>query len=340
MYRRLTDEQLPLPAVFGHEGAGVVERVGTGVKALAAGDHVVLTFDSCGMCSNCRADLPAYCCEFRRLNTSARRRDGSAGGADESGGPVGTRWFGQSSFATHAIATERNAVRVDPELPLELLAPFGCGIQTGAGTVINVLRPQPSSSIAVFGVGAVGFAALLAARYLGVGTIIAVDVHARRLELARELGATHVLAANDATLSEQIANATVCLNAAIDTTGLSHVISTALAALGVHGRLALLGTGTGPLPFDPSSMAGRSVTFSVEGDADPQTFIPHLVELWRIGRFPVDRLVRTYPLDRINEAVDDSLEGSTVKSVLTMITPQDPLSPNPAAIVARGGPKL
>ena len=178
------------PVVLGHEGAGVVEDVGKGVKSVERGDHVVLSYQSCGYCQHCREGRPSHCVHFYRLNFGFQRMDGS-NALHRSG--VRGHFFGQSSFATHALATERNLVRVPKDLPLEVLAPLGCGMQTGAGTVMNSLQVPKGASIAVFGTGAVGLAAVMAARLAGADPIIGVDIRPARLALALELGATHVI---------------------------------------------------------------------------------------------------------------------------------------------------
>jgi aryl-alcohol dehydrogenase len=181
------------PVILGHEGSGTIEAIGPGVTGLATGDHVVLSFDSCGGCANCRAAHPAYCAEFFPRNLTGLAMDGSTPAVGEDGKPIAARWFAQSSFASHAIATARNVVRVEPDLPLELLGPLGCGIQTGAGSVLIALGVTAGSSIAVFGTGGVGLAAVMAAAVAGAATIIAVDLHPSRLDLAAELGATHTI---------------------------------------------------------------------------------------------------------------------------------------------------
>ena len=187
---------VPLPVVLGHEGAGIVERVGEGVTKLEPGDHVVLTFASCGRCANCLRGKPTYCLQFFGLNFGGARLDGSNALGKE-GEPVHDRFFGQSSFATYAIATERNAIKVRDDTPLELLGPLGCGIQTGAGGVMNSLAPEAGTSMAIFGAGAVGMSAVMAARIVGCATVVAIDIIPERLELARELGATHTIDANE-----------------------------------------------------------------------------------------------------------------------------------------------
>src|SRR5690606_15012776 len=182
------------PAVLGHEGAGVVEAVGPGVTGIEAGDRVVLSFNSCGRCRPCLSGHPAYCDDFFFLNFGGRRHDGSTA-FSRAGEPVGSHFFGQSSFASTTIASSRSVVKVRDDVDLALLGPLGCGIQTGAGTVLNALDPEPGASVAVFGAGAVGLSGLLAAVVAGATTIVAVDLHDERLALAGELGATHTVSA-------------------------------------------------------------------------------------------------------------------------------------------------
>ncbi len=179
----------PLPAVLGHEGAGVVVRTGGGPDAaIEVGDHVVLSFDSCGHCRNCRGAAPAYCDSFASLNLFGGREEEPPRLTDATGEPLAPRWFGQSSFAEYALVPARNAVRVDPALPLELLGPLGCGFLTGAGAVLNTFGAGPGDTLTVLGAGAVGLAAVMAATAAGV-TTVAVDRNAQRLALAEQFGA-------------------------------------------------------------------------------------------------------------------------------------------------------
>ncbi|MFD8725283.1 NAD(P)-dependent alcohol dehydrogenase [Streptomyces sp. NPDC059629] len=315
--RHMPDGMMPLPAVFGHEGSGVVEAVGPGVTSAGVGDHVVLSYDSCGACGRCRSAQPAYCDSFLARNISGRRPDGSTPLTDDGGLPLAGRWFGQSSFAGHALAGERNTVVVDRSLPLELLGPLGCGIQTGAGSVLLGLGVHAGSSIVVFGTGAVGLAAVMAARAAGAGEIIAVDLHPGRRELALELGATLALDGADPDLAKVITARTGGTDFALDTTAVPAVAVTALNSLRAKGVCALVGAGSAPLTLPPDALSnGRSLTYLMEGDAVPQTFIPRLIDMWSRGRFPFDRLIRTYPLDAVNDAERDSLSGACVKPVL------------------------
>jgi aryl-alcohol dehydrogenase len=189
---------VPLPLVLGHEGAGIVEKVGAAVKAVTPGDHVVLSYGSCGRCANCEQGKPGYCVEFYDRNFKGARLDGSTPLHAHDHGDIGGCFFAQSSFATHALVTERNAIKIPKDVPLEIMGPLGCGIQTGAGAVINVLKPQPGASLAIFGAGSVGLAAAMAALAVGVTTIIMIDLNDDRLAFARELGVSHTVNGREA----------------------------------------------------------------------------------------------------------------------------------------------
>lgn len=308
---------LPLPFVLGHEGAGVIERVGSAVSGLAPGDHVVLAFDTCGTCPSCADDHPAYCQQYPLLNFSGRRADGSVTISDAGGEAINANFFGQSSFATHAITHPRNTIKVRADAPLELLGPLGCGLSTGAGTVLNVLRPGPESTIAVFGTGAVGMAALMAAKLMGAGRIVAVDRVASRLALARELGATDTIDTSSQNLAEALL-ALGGIDRGVETTGVPAVIEGAVAGLKERGELALLGASRDPritlniLPL----ISGRVIRGVVNGDCDPAVLIPQMIEWYLEGKFPIDRLSAFYPLDEINAAVADSHSGKTIKPII------------------------
>lgn len=306
------------PIVLGHEGAGVVEAVGTAVTTTAVGDHVVLSFDSCGKCSNCRDTHPAYCDTFLAQNLSGNSLDGSTPLTDASGVAVAGRWFGQSSFATYSLVDAKNVVVVDKSLPLELLGPLGCGVQTGAGAVLEALNVRAGEGIVVVGVGAVGLSAIMAAKVADAYPIIAVDLNAQRLDLARELGATDTITAGTANLTEQIrAIAPSGIRYGLDTTGLPKVIAATLDALALRGTLGMVGVQQGDLAIAPLSLtAGRTLTGIVEGGVNPHTFIPRLIALWVADKFPFDRLVTTLPLSEINSAEERALGGEIVKPIL------------------------
>jgi aryl-alcohol dehydrogenase len=312
---------VPLPAVLGHEGAGVVERVGANVAKVAPGDRVGMSFASCGGCPTCMSGRPTYCHDFFARNFGGTRPDGTTA-LSRGGEPVHSHFFGQSSFATHAVATERNVVKLDDDVPLEVAAPFGCGIQTGAGAILNVMRPPAGASVAVFGTGTVGMAAIMAAAVAGAATIIGIDVNRARLELARELGATHTIDAGEEDAEAAIKAATGGLGAdyAIESTGVAAVLRTAVDATAPTGTTGVIGApalGTEvSLDINGLLVPGRTVRGIVEGDAVPDIFIPRLLELWRQGRFPVDRLMRHYDLDALDEAAHDAEAGRVIKAVV------------------------
>lgn len=306
----------PLPAVLGHEGAGVVVETGGPDTGLSAGDHVVLSFDSCGGCRSCMAAAPAYCDSFATLNLFGGRKENAARFTDAAGVELAPRWFGQSSFAEYAMVPARNAVRVDPSLPIELLGPLGCGFLTGSGAVFNSFGVGPGDSVAVFGAGAVGLAAVMAATAAGAVTV-AVDRHPERLALAERLGAIPLHAAS-AGLPDRIAQLTDGgAQYALDTTGSAQLINNALRALRPTGHLGLVARLHTALPLKPGTLdRGRRISHICEGDAVPGLLIPRLTGLWRAGRFPFDQLIRTYPLADINEAERDCEAGRVVKPVL------------------------
>ena len=310
---------IPLPAVYGHEGAGVVEKVGDTVSDIKPGDHVALSYNSCGKCNNCRAGLPFYCLNFIGLNYGGARGDGTMP-LSKDGSPVYGCFFGQSSFASHALANERNAVKVPDDIPLELLGPLGCGFQTGAGTVFNALKVKVGSSIAVFGTGAVGMSAIMAAKAAGCTVIIGVDIKSNRLELAEELGATHTVNPEEKNPVDRIkAISGNGVNYSIETTAIPEVYRQALECLDPVGECVLLGAppiGT-EVTFDMQSfLTGRRTRGVIEGDSIPQQIIPEMIELYRQGLFPFDKLIETYAADEINQAVKDSESGKTIKPVI------------------------
>ncbi len=307
------------PAVFGHEGAGVVERVGSRVTKVQPGDHVVLTFRSCGQCPACRRGDPTHCANIFACNFGGTRGDGSCT-IHHHDQPLFANFFNQSSFGTHALASEANTVKVRKDVPLELLGPLGCGIQTGAGAVINSLKPAAGSSIAVFGCGSVGLAAVMAARAVGCTTIIAVDLLSTRLDLARELGATDTLSPAAGNVVEEIHRLTGSgVDYSLDCTGIPTVLRQAVESLTVPGLCGLIGAaplGTEVTLDMNSIMFGRKLMGIIEGDSVPDLFIPKLVELYRQGRLPLEKIVTFYTLDNVQSAVRDSEEGRVIKAVL------------------------
>jgi aryl-alcohol dehydrogenase len=310
---------LPWPAVYGHEGAGVVERVGAAVTEVTAGDHVIMANPSCGECANCREGYEAYCARNRQIKVSGFRLDGSVA-LRRGEAPVHGSFFQQSSFATLSLATERNVIKVPRDAPLDVLAAFPCGVNTGAGAVMNVLRPRAGDSFAVFGAGTVGLAGLMGAKLAGCDPIVAVDVFDNRLALARELGATHVVKAGTEAAAEvrRIAGGSG-VKFSLEAAGIPAALRAAVDALAPRGTCCLVGSAAGGVEATlemRTLQQGRVVRGCIQGESVVKDFLPRLVELYRAGRLPVDRLVQHYEFAAINEAVADMLAGTTIKAVL------------------------
>ncbi|MCG8443156.1 MAG: NAD(P)-dependent alcohol dehydrogenase [Caulobacterales bacterium] len=312
----------PRPSVLGHEGAGVVVEVGEGVSAVAPGDRVVATFGSCGDCPSCVEHAPAYCWRGNELNFEGARAGKRPGLTTIDGAPIRGSFFQQSSFADHALATERNVVKLPDALAFEHAAPLGCGVQTGAGAIINSLAVTPCQSVAVFGAGAVGLSAVMAAAMIGCETIIAVDVKPNRLALARELGATHALDGRDEDLARTIRDLTGGgVAASLETAGTPATFAAAITSLrprGACGVVAPPGRWGEPAthPGGVSIMMTRLVGV-MEGDSDPGRFIPQLAQWGLEGKLPYERIITTYPFTDINTALSEARRGAAIKPVLT-----------------------
>jgi aryl-alcohol dehydrogenase len=316
---------IPLPVVLGHEGAGIVESIGRDIKHLRKGDRVVLSYHSCGSCPSCEEGAPAYCDSLMANNFGGRRLDGSAS-LSADGRELSANFFQQSSFATHALATSRNVVKVPGSVSDQLLpiyGPLGCGIQTGAGAVLNTLRPRAGTSIVVFGAGSVGLSAIMAARLAGCATIVAVDVNPARLNIALDLGATQIINGSVEDPVDVIKSLTDRRGAdySLETTALPRVLRQAVECLharGICGSIGLPPAGT-EVTFDMLSiLLGRSVRGIIEGDSIPNIFINRLIQLHQQGRFPVDKIMTHYRFDEINKAVEETEKGHVIKAVLHM----------------------
>ncbi|BCW90864.1 Aryl-alcohol dehydrogenase [Alphaproteobacteria bacterium SO-S41] len=309
------------PSVLGHEGSGIVEKVGAGVSKVKAGDRVAISFRSCGHCARCDRHEPAYCHTMPALNYTGFRDDGSKT-LSKDGQAVAGNFFGQSSFATHALTYERNVVKVPESFPLELAGPLGCGVQTGAGSIINALKCETGSSLLIIGGGAVGLSAVMGAAVQGCGTIIVVEPMAPRRALALELGATHVIDPKAETDLPKAVRTIVPIGVdyAFDTAGIPAVLQAVMQCLGPHGTFGIVGIappGT-PVPGDMGQVMtfGHTIKGIIEGDSDPDLFIPELMRLHSEGRLPLEKLVKTYPLKQINEAIAAQHHGDCVKVVL------------------------
>jgi aryl-alcohol dehydrogenase len=315
----------PLPAILGHEGGGVVEAVGQDVTSVAPGDHVVMSYMYCGECYLCESGHPAHCQHVGPINFGGGRLDGSTSATDLNGSVVHDHFFGQSSFAEYSIASHHNVVKVPKDLPLDILAPLGCGLQTGSGAVLNALKVRPGSAFVAFGTGAVGLAAIMAAGIAGATKIIAVDVNADRLALALELGATHTVNSREvdpvATIMEITQKGA---DFSLECSGRAEVLRQAVDCLGFFGTCGIVGAtpeGT-EVPIDVNSVMipAKRIMGIVQGDVIAHTFIPTLIEFYRQGKFPFDRLIKHYDFEQINEAIADSESGRTIKPVLRIRT--------------------
>jgi aryl-alcohol dehydrogenase len=310
-----------MPAVLGHEGAGIVEKVGSAVTKVAPGDRVAITFRSCGACERCKSGDPAYCYSMPALNYIGMRPDGSKA-IRQGETAVSSNFFGQSSFATYALAYERNVLKLPADIPFEIAAPLGCGVQTGAGGIMLALACPKGSSLLITGGGAVGLSAVMGAAIQGCGTVIVVEPHAARRALALELGATHAI---DPAASPDLAGAVRAIaphgvDYAFDTTGRPETLTATMACLapkGVFGIVGIPPAGT-PMPGDLGTVLtfGQTVRGIIEGDSDPDDFIPALIEHWRAGRLPLEKLVKTFPFAEINAAIAAQHHGDCVKVVL------------------------
>ena len=310
----------PQPIVLGHEGAGVVEELGEGVSGFAVGDHVILSGSSCGKCPSCLAGRPTYCDLAMPLCFGGKRLDGSTALCGDNGA-IHSHFFGQSSFASHAIVPQRTAVKMPKDLPLEQLGPLGCGVVTGAGGVIEALKVGFGDTIAVLGTGAVGLSAVMAAKLLGARRIVAVDLSEERLELAREFGATDTLRGDEVDLASKIRAITGRgLDFTFNTTNAVAVHQLALEVLAMNGTAGFVAAPLGP--FDPKMFGmlagGKQLRGILGGDANPQTFLPLLADYWQQGRLPFDRMIAYYPFAEIDRAFADAQAGRVIKPVLLM----------------------
>ena len=311
-----------LPMVLGHEGVGIVEKVGEGVQTLKAGDHVIMSFPSCGCCDKCLEGHPYACDESFELFFQGKYTDGDTRISDDAGTKIGSL-FGQGSFSTHCIVEARNAVKVDPEVDLKALCSLGCGVQTGAGAVLNRMKPNPGDTFVVFGCGAVGISGIMAAKLSGCSTIIGVDIVPSRLDLALECGATHVINGKEcADVPAEIRRLTggKGVHFALEASGVPALLLQMLESMRKEGLavvVSVMGDKKADITVEPLIMS-PSVTLAgiVEGGANPQLFIPQLVQYYKEGRLPVDKLANYYSFDQIHEAFEASHDGSVIKPIL------------------------
>ncbi|KAJ5746509.1 hypothetical protein N7520_011691 [Penicillium odoratum] len=308
------------------DGAGVVKEVGRNITHISPGDKVLLSYNYCGHCVQCSQGHPAYCLSMLSLNFEGRRPDGSFKMMTQDKQPLYSNHFGQSSFARLAVVSGPCMVKVAAETPLELFAPLGCGLQTGAGAIFNTLNIPPGATLAIFGVGSVGMSAMMAAKIREARVIIAIDLIESRLELARKLGATHTIHGSDSGVAEQLAM--ICQSDgvmfALDTTGSPTIIERMIKSLGTRGRAASVGA---PPPDKLVSLnvlehltRGREYVGCNQGDSIAHQMIPFLIEQYSLGKYPLNEIVKFYDIDDFDLALTDMKSGKTIKPVLVWTT--------------------
>jgi aryl-alcohol dehydrogenase len=318
----VAENMLPLPAVFGHEGAGIVEEVGPSVRSLAVGDRVVMSYPSCGACDGCQQGQPFHCDHHMGLGFSGKRLDGTSTLAPESS-EITASFFQQSAFATHSIANERNLVKIEGDFSDVLLAAIPCGVQTGAGSIINTFDINSRNSVAVFGVGAVGLSAIMAAKLCGASPIIAIDVVPSRLDLAMDLGATHVIDAREGDVSQKILSITKHgVHYSLETSANEQALNDSIACLATGGTSGMV---IAPhfgekYPFSPTTIFHGAKTLKgiVQGSSIPGQFLPNVLRWHQDGNFPIDKMIQEYKFNEINKAAADTKSGEVIKAVLTM----------------------
>jgi len=316
------NDALPRPIVLGHEGAGVVTEIGSAVTKVNVGDHVLLNYLACGKCPTCVGGMPKLCPDYSSINHSGGRADGSTG-LSRQGEIVYGQFFGQSSFATHCIANEQQATRLPKDLDLTLAPAFACGVQTGAGAVLNGLKPTIGDSIVVLGTGAVGMAALMTAKVMGCTRIIAADVSPERLRLAEELGATHTINPTEVDDLVDVVHEMVPggVDFAVEAAGRTNLVEAAIQTLKKGGYCAALGIDMGgtsvSIPHYQLAMSGVRIGGFPGGLAVPDVLVPRLVQLFEQGLFPVDRLVERFAFEDINGAAAAAGGGGAIKPILT-----------------------
>ncbi|MBX5467057.1 MAG: NAD(P)-dependent alcohol dehydrogenase [Firmicutes bacterium] len=315
------DGRLPVsfPIILGHEGAGRVVQVGKEIRTIAAGDAVLVTPDACGRCDRCRQGQTTYCDNLFAYTFAGVRPDGSPR-ARKGAVPVRAAFFGQSSFASYVLATERNLLRVPGDAPLQWLAGLVCGAQTGAGAVWNAMPVTVGTALAVFGVGTVGLSAVIAAKLAGADPIIAVDRVSSRLRLAQELGATYAIDLGRVSypVDRIIRWTDGGCQVALDTTGSPQVIRLAVESLATRGVCGIVTGKGGEICLPPSALLdkGRMIRGIMGGDATGSLLLKKLVGLFSEGKFPIDRLVKHYPFAEINRAIAAMQAGEVIKPVL------------------------
>ena len=312
----------PLPAVLGHEGAGVVAEVGAGVNTLRTGDTVVPLWRlSCGKCEYCRRGRPALCPEGSRVRNTGRLPDGTSRLSVD--GKEVKHYAGVSTFCEYSVIPEAALLKLEAGVPLDRAALLGCAVVTGVGAVTNAARVQPGDTVAVFGAGGVGLNVIQGAASAGAATLVAVDVHRSKLELALRFGATHTVDASAQNPVDAVRSLTNGrgVDHAFDCVGSAATVRQAFDVLARTGKLIALGISPAgaevSLPLGPIVFEERQVLGSFYGSGQPREDIPRLAAMYRQGRLKLDELLtHRYPLEQINEAYAALDRGEVARSVI------------------------
>ncbi|MEM7025057.1 MAG: zinc-dependent alcohol dehydrogenase family protein [Pseudomonadota bacterium] len=314
------DRPRPVPMALGHEAAGVVEAMGQGVDGLAQGDHVVMVFvPSCGRCIPCMEGRPALCEPGAAANAAGCLLSGAR--RLRLNGKEIHHHLGVSAFADHAVVSRNSLIRIDPSLPFDEAALFGCAVLTGVGAVVNTARVPPGATVAVVGLGGVGLNALLACRLVGATTIVAVDLQDEKLALARQLGATHAVNAGDANCVEQIRDTIGGVDFAFEMVGSVRAMDLAYRITRRGGETVSAGLSHPTHDFSLKHVTlvaeERTIKGSYIGSCVPVRDVPRFVALYRDGQLPVDRVMGEHiGLEDLNPAFDRLASGQTVRQVL------------------------
>jgi NDMA-dependent alcohol dehydrogenase len=317
------DLPIGTPCVLGHEGAGTVEAIGEGVKAVAPGDHVVLLFRaSCGRCHFCQKGRPALCAMAAQLRNTGHLLDDTSRFHAQNGDEV-KHFLGVSCFAERTIVPEQGVVKIRADVPLQIAALMGCSVMTGIGAVMNTAAVEAGASVLVIGAGGVGLNCVMGARLLGAHPIIVGDLLDSKLEMATEFGATHAVNSDKQDLVTAVRELTggEGVDYAFEAIGLPKLMSAAFAATRRGGTATCVGIAAAgtemTIPAGELVYSEKTLRGSYYGTARPQADMPRLLDLYMAGRLPLDRLLsRTYPLEQVNEAYRALLAGEVARSVL------------------------
>jgi NDMA-dependent alcohol dehydrogenase len=310
----------PMPIVMGHEGAGIVERIGPGVTTLKPGDHVVMMVSfSCGKCRFCVEGRPTRCVENLPIMTYATLLGG--GKRLRKGDQELHHLFGLACYAEYTVVHERSAVKVRDDAPFEVICPLGCGVSAGIGAAINSTGIRPGESIVIYGCGGVGLSAVMGAKLAGAGILIAVDISDRKLEMAKELGADHVI---NASQQEPVAKVMELTGGgadyALECIGNVDVMAQAFGSIQNGGKCIIVGMapiGTALNIQSYEFLLGKNIVGTVQGEIRAAVDIPRYIDLYMNGKLPIDKLItRSYSLDEINEAFAALERGEVIKSVI------------------------